>query len=142
MSLSDEEGGCTPGEKGGGAVLKDIIVIDEEPRQGAVMKEFLECHGYENIRSFDHFGEMMETLTDPGPLLAIVDNEMAGIDGAEMLSRLSQRFGRPVRGIIVTSITTVPREVAAEYPVVEKGTSEFYSRLLTLVEKWTALPAD
>lgn len=88
-----------------------ILVVDDDPAVGAVLEALVEQAGMRAVRVLD--GAAALTVVQEQPIdLVVTDLCMPGMDGLELLARLS-RLAPDLPVVILTAHGTVPRAVEA-----------------------------
>ncbi len=79
-----------------------ILIVDDEPRTGAVRQDELDLEGYITLEANDGL-QALEKVRDYNPDLVLLDVEMPGLDGFETLKRLREMSDAAVIMLTVRS---------------------------------------
>ena len=88
-----------------------ILVIDDDADIGAVLKDRLESLGY-RVLAAANGGEGLDLLESQSLQLVLLDVEMPGMNGLEVLKEMRKR-GHDVTVIMITAYGTIERAVQA-----------------------------
>lgn len=88
-----------------------ILVIDDDPDIREVLGDRLESLGYRVVRASDG-AEGLDLLERQDPHLVLLDVEMPGMNGLQVLREIRKR-GRDVTVVMVTAYGTIERAVQA-----------------------------
>jgi two-component system, cell cycle response regulator DivK len=119
--------------------LKDILIIDDEPRNIFALKAVLQSRGY-RVQAAASAPEGLERLrTDKGIGLVLLDMMMPEMDGAEALAKIREDEG--LRRIPVIAVTAKAMSGDRE-KALEAGADGYISkpvdvdRLIELLKKY------
>jgi len=91
--------------------IETILVIDDDADIGAVLKDRLESLGY-RVLAAANGGEGLDLLESQSLQLVLLDVEMPGMNGLEVLKEMRKR-GHDVTVIMITAYGTIERAVQA-----------------------------
>ena len=101
-----------------------ILVVDDEPLQRSILKTILSEEGYETYAASSG-EEALKMVRSYSPDVVLTDLKMSGMDGVELLNKLSQEKTAPTI-IIMTAFGTVNSAVDA----MKKGAFDYLTKPL------------
>ena len=104
MSAPDDVESTTPGPT--------ILVVDDDPRNLKLARVLLEAEGYDVRLAVDAVS-MFEELKSCEPALILMDIQLPGIDGWELIGRLKRNFA--TRRIPIVALTAYAMKGEAEH---------------------------
>lgn len=138
LRLAAARAGSVPGEEPP-AAPRSIVLAEDDPITSALVCHRLERSGF-RVRHFDDGSEALKGILADPPSLAILDVQMPGMDGFELLARMrEERRTRNVRVIVFTSLgseSDVSRGFqlgADDYLVKPFSPRELLARVLRLI---------
>jgi CheY-like chemotaxis protein len=84
-----------------------IIIVDDEEELRENLLDLLEFKGY-HVVAFSTGEEVLEKYESIQPDLLLLDIQLPGIDGIEVLSRIRQKFTRDELPIAMVSASSIP----------------------------------
>lgn len=109
--------------------MKSISVVDDDPEMLALLKLVLEREGYK-FHGFETAGRFIDAFAKTKPDLCVVDVQLAGMDGRELIRvlRANQKGARtPV--IAMSAAATAPADVIRG---LENGADEYLPKPLDM----------
>ncbi len=107
-----------------------IVIVDDLPSSLHFMKEILSMEGFSDILTYlNPITAYREMVRSGCPGLVITDYDMPQVNGVELLDQLSLVFPR-LNAIIATSEPRIVSETGVHYPIVEKGTKQFWELVI------------
>lgn len=79
-----------------------IMLVDDETEALSMLRDILECEGYEQVIAFERAAEACRYFDEHTVAAVIVDLRMPGMSGQELLAHIAQRQPR-VPAIVVTA---------------------------------------
>lgn len=77
-----------------------ILIVEDEPKMAYVLRQTLQAHGYRSQTALNGF-EALSSLQAIQPAAVILDLNLPGLSGLELLQRLRQQF--PQTKVIILS---------------------------------------
>jgi len=134
-------------ESGGGGVESPtgvrVLVVDDDERICRQMASGLAAAGYQVVTAHDGNGAIAQAVETP-PDIAIVDLEMDGTNGIDVIRALKQQSGPAVHVIVMTGHDDETNRTAAfdagtdDYVVKPTGLAEIKRRLTAAMRKISA----
>jgi PleD family two-component response regulator len=103
QSRRSSEPGASP-ERPRASESRTIVLAEDDPISAALVRHRLERSGFK-VRHFENGAEALSAIREEPPSLVVLDVQMPGMDGFEVLARLKEDDRtRGVRTILFTSL--------------------------------------
>ena len=73
-----------------------VLIVDDQPNQRRILREFLEIAGYEVIGEGTNGRDALRLVEELGPDVVIMDVKMPGMDGIEAAKEINLRNPTPI----------------------------------------------
>jgi len=109
---------------GGGLAAGSVLVVDDEPTNRVFVRALLEKTGFRVSEAPDGLAALERLATETFDLL-ILDLDMPGLAGYEVLSHVRRQISTATLPVIVLTGTTNPN---AEIEVMERGADDYLTK--------------
>jgi len=84
--------------------MTQVLVADDSATVRHMLRSWLEPEGYEVLEAADGVAALEQVRAVPGPLVVLLDYQMPGLTGFEVLrAALAEELGPPRRGYVIIS---------------------------------------
>ena len=119
---------------------RPIVVVDDMEIALDLMKTFLNRAGFQHINCYDSpLKALHEIEQGLWPGLIITDYRMPGMNGIQFLDAVNTVY-QGIPAIIITGAPDSITHISDNYRVLEKGGSNFFKILISLVKQFNEDP--
>jgi len=112
----------------GGADLKSVLIVDDQPGIRLLLEELLQKEGY-SVSSAANGQQALEQMKSKQPDCVLLDMKMAGMDGTEVLKEIMNRWSE-----IPVFMMTGHAELELMKEVLEIGALKYFTKPFDIFE--------